>query len=89
MLFSQLTDIDDCSSNPCQNGGTCIDGVNMYTCNCGVGYNGDHCDTCKFSVIFYNVKEVKVKEDLQNNFISINKVNRIKVHNGSIYSIDL
>ena len=33
----------------------------------------------------YNVKDIKVKE---NNFISANKVNRIKVHNGLILSSD-
>lgn len=34
---------DDCklpSGNPCQNGGTCIDGINRYDCNCtGTGKN--------------------------------------------------
>ena len=82
MLFSHLTDIDECSSNPCENGGTCNDAVDMYTCDCDAGYNGDNCETSKFSVIHYNMKkDVKVKEDLQNNFISIAKVNQSKVHN--------
>ena len=27
-----LTDIDECASNPCQNLGTCTDGVNQYNC---------------------------------------------------------
>ena len=26
--------IDDCVNNVCQNGGTCVDGVNTYTCTC-------------------------------------------------------
>jgi len=26
------TDIDECNPNPCQNAGTCVDGVNSYTC---------------------------------------------------------
>ena len=25
-------DIDECASNPCQNGGTCADDVNRYDC---------------------------------------------------------
>ena len=37
-------DIDDCASDPCQNGGTCIDGINSYTCNCDSGYSGSNCE---------------------------------------------
>ena len=90
LFFSHLIDIDECSSNPCENGGTCNDAVDMYTCDCAAGYNGDNCETSKFSVILYKMKkDVKVKEDLQNNFISNDKVNRIKLHTGSIYLSDV
>nr|XP_039269963.1 fibrinogen C domain-containing protein 1-A-like [Styela clava] len=37
-------DIDDCSSNSCQNGGICIDGVNEFSCSCTVGYRGTLCE---------------------------------------------
>ena len=37
-------DINECASRPCQNGGTCVDGVNSYTCNCDVGYTGENCE---------------------------------------------
>ena len=36
-------DIDECVTNPCLNDGTCVDGVNGFTCECIDGY----------SVIFY------------------------------------
>ncbi|XP_028323499.1 protein jagged-1b isoform X1 [Gouania willdenowi] len=36
--------INDCESNPCDNGGTCIDKVSVYQCICGDGWEGDHCE---------------------------------------------
>lgn len=39
------TNIDDCANNPCQNGGTCNDGVNGYTCECVDSYSGTNCET--------------------------------------------
>ena len=38
------SDIDECASSPCQNGGTCIDDVNTYTCLCASGYAGVNCN---------------------------------------------
>uniref|UniRef100_A0A1A9WEY9 EGF-like domain-containing protein n=1 Tax=Glossina brevipalpis TaxID=37001 RepID=A0A1A9WEY9_9MUSC len=36
--------VDECMSNPCQNGGHCRDRNNGYTCTCQPGYLGDHCE---------------------------------------------
>nr|XP_020459662.1 protein jagged-2-like isoform X2 [Monopterus albus] len=36
--------INDCVSNPCRNGGTCIDGVNSFQCFCPDGWEGRLCD---------------------------------------------
>lgn len=36
-------DIDECASTPCVHG-TCINGVNHYTCECHPGYTGYHCE---------------------------------------------
>ncbi|MEQ2205457.1 hypothetical protein XENOCAPTIV_030260 [Xenoophorus captivus] len=36
--------INDCESNPCRNGGTCIDKVSVYQCICADGWEGDHCE---------------------------------------------
>ncbi|XP_030844399.1 uncharacterized protein LOC763130 isoform X3 [Strongylocentrotus purpuratus] len=38
-------DTDDCTPNPCLNGGGCTDGVNNFTCACAAGYEGNTCDT--------------------------------------------
>ncbi|XP_071481953.1 uncharacterized protein [Diadema antillarum] len=42
---ADFVDIDECESNPCLNGGTCQDDVNMYSCLCLPGYNGSNCQT--------------------------------------------
>ena len=37
------TNIDDCSGNPCLNGGTCVDGINSFSCTCIPGHTGSNC----------------------------------------------
>jgi len=44
------TDVDDCASSPCRNAGTCVDGVNQYTCNCLLGFAGRQCERREYCV---------------------------------------
>jgi len=37
-------DIDECSSSPCLNNGTCVDGRNMFSCECTFLYEGRICE---------------------------------------------
>lgn len=39
------TDIDECASIPCANGGTCSDSNNGFTCACVAGFSGGSCQT--------------------------------------------
>ncbi|XP_051539735.1 versican b isoform X2 [Myxocyprinus asiaticus] len=39
-----LKDIDECQSNPCRNGATCIDGLNSFSCTCLPSYSGALCE---------------------------------------------
>ncbi|XP_039577420.1 fibulin-7-like [Passer montanus] len=41
--------IDDCSSNPCANSGTCVDGNQSYTCLCPPGWSGASCQSPIYS----------------------------------------
>ncbi|XP_020629148.1 von Willebrand factor D and EGF domain-containing protein-like isoform X2 [Orbicella faveolata] len=37
-------DIDDCVNHTCANGGSCVDGINNYTCSCLAGFTGILCN---------------------------------------------
>ncbi|XP_069394492.1 protein eyes shut homolog isoform X2 [Paralichthys olivaceus] len=36
--------LNDCESNPCQNGGICVDGADLYQCFCSEGFGGLNCE---------------------------------------------
>lgn len=37
-------DINECTSNPCQNFGTCLDGINSFSCVCDSDHYGRLCE---------------------------------------------
>ncbi|XP_029134023.2 cubilin [Labrus bergylta] len=39
--------INECASNPCENGGTCTDGINGFTCACTAQWTGPLCQTAQ------------------------------------------
>jgi hypothetical protein len=45
------TDVDECSSQPCANGATCVDAINYFTCSCVAGFSGSNWYVlCRLSV---------------------------------------
>ena len=61
MFMSRVISIetDECSSTPCQNGGTCTDLINAYDCACRDGYEGTDCETGNFSEIMCSRKRMQ------------------------------
>ena len=51
-LFNKtIADVDDCKANACTNGGTCVDGVNSFSCICKPGFTGKECSISKFTLM--------------------------------------
>jgi len=44
-MLPVFTEINECISGPCMNGGTCTDELNGYTCQCLPGHSGTRCET--------------------------------------------
>lgn len=44
---AHVSDVNECASQPCQNGGTCTHGVNSFRCQCPAGFGGPTCETGK------------------------------------------
>ena len=45
MKFNAFSDLNRCSSNPCQHNGLCTPQIDMYTCDCSPGYTGVNCES--------------------------------------------
>ena len=45
-----ISEINECNSVPCQNGGQCIDEINKYSCLCEAGFTGLNCETGNLSL---------------------------------------
>ncbi|CAL8272456.1 unnamed protein product [Merluccius merluccius] len=53
-------EVRECDSQPCQNGGHCLDTENSYECVCPEGFEGPHCEhrilTCSTGPCYHNGK---------------------------------
>ena len=45
IVVLSFIEIQECDSNPCENGGTCNDFVNEFNYTCVPGYEGTMCET--------------------------------------------
>ena len=62
-----FVDINDCAPNPCENGGSCVDQVDAFICNCAPGYGGDTCSASKISCL----PLICLQQNARNNVITI------------------
>ncbi len=56
-LITLFSEIDECESSPCSNGGQCTDIIAGYHCTCPPGYNYTHCENgiFKCALMFYKI----------------------------------
>ena len=49
--FCDVDTVDDCLSEPCENGGSCTDDLNKHTCSCSPPWIGQTCSSSEFAII--------------------------------------
>lgn len=56
LSFNTLTDFDDCDGNPCQNGGSCLDGIGTFSCTCAEDYTDETCSTSRLIDLLFSLE---------------------------------
>ncbi|CAL8257467.1 unnamed protein product [Lota lota] len=60
--------VNDCVQHWCQNGATCVDGVNGYSCTCPPGYTGAYCEVDVDYCVGHRCSPHSVCVDQRHNF---------------------
>ncbi|NXA52776.1 FBP1 protein, partial [Nothocercus julius] len=47
--------VDNCGSNSCENGGTCVNYEDHYKCTCPIGFEGERCELDIDACLLYNI----------------------------------
>ena len=58
------SDVNECASNPCRNGGTCLDQENRFVCQCPRGARGKFCEMGRFALksrLFKSLSVIYIK----------------------------
>lgn len=55
-------DINECDTNPCENGGQCTNSEGSFTCSCAGGWRGPACNKGKFSEYINEIQEHRKAE---------------------------
>ena len=83
MCHCLLSDINECKSRPCKNGGSCNDEVNAYSCTCTNGHIGIDCQTgrCDYHITSFCgvlMFRTDLMYKLRTTFVCMTKLNPIK-----------
>lgn len=62
-----FTDIDECAGGPCKHGGTCIDLIGGFRCECPLEWTGDVCqvDVNECNIMYPMVQQQQIQEQQQ------------------------
>ncbi|CAH1798330.1 unnamed protein product [Owenia fusiformis] len=55
--LTRVLELDECDSDPCQNGGRCIDRYNGYKCECAAGFFGINCEMVGYRPSMHKTKQ--------------------------------
>lgn len=58
------TDIDECATSPCRNGGECVDLIGKFNCICPLGYSGSLCEVSNKIRVIIKIIYKKIKSIL-------------------------
>lgn len=70
-LFLSFLDVDECASSPCQNGATCNNGRDNYTCTCAAGWTSTNCDVGRYIDFEKNNKRTNAGD-----FVDVTEMNK-------------
>ncbi|KAI0210897.1 Collagen alpha-5(VI) chain [Lamellibrachia satsuma] len=76
--------VNGCSSNPCRNGGTCVDAIGMYWCKCPPTYGGSNCENrCRVNA------DVAIAIDASSSIGNDNFIKEIEFVQKLVYGLNL
>ena len=55
-----VLDINECDTDPCENGGTCDNTIGSFTCTCVAGYDGATCQNGKKPLQKYVMRRINM-----------------------------
>lgn len=70
----------DCRAQPCQNGGTCIESGDTFSCECPTSFKGRQCELCKSNqqVTLYQTLSISNSRNTPDTFRSMPDIFQVR-----------